>query len=304
MSDILNAPYTGVLELGNVQIACAVLDDQEHTRVLSERSIIKAIGGKRGGAHWRRRKTQLFGTGLPIYASAPALQPFIDKDLMEVLTSPIRYRAPSSGGIANGVKAIILPKICEVWLKARENKVLRGRQNEIAKKAEILTRGLAHVGIIALVDEATGFHLVRDRLSLVKILEKFINKELLPWTKRFPDVFYIELFRLRGWQWKGMKVNRPQYVGKLTNDLVYERLAPGVLQELQRVTPRDDKGRTKHRYHQRLTVDVGHPELDKLLHTIVHFMLASANWGLFYRMVQRSLPRQNEQLPLPLTEEE
>jgi hypothetical protein len=34
----------------------------------------------------------------------------------------------------------------------------------------------------------------------------------------------------------------------LTNNVVYERLAPGVLDELKCVTPRDDKGRRKHKY--------------------------------------------------------
>jgi len=39
------------------------------------------------------------------------------------------------------------------------------------------------VGIIALVDEATGYQRLREELALASILEKFIAKEPQPWTK-------------------------------------------------------------------------------------------------------------------------
>jgi hypothetical protein len=71
---------------------------------------------------------------------------------------------------------------------------------------------LADVGIIALVDEATGYQEVRDKLALQAILDAYLRKELAAWAKRFPDTFYRQIFRLRSWQWKGMKVNRPQVV--------------------------------------------------------------------------------------------
>ena len=79
----------------------------------------------------------------------------------------------------------------------------------------MLTRGLAHIGIIALVDEATGYQEVRDKLALQAILDAYLRKELAAWAKRFPDEFYREMFRLKGWQWQGMSVNRPQIVGTL-----------------------------------------------------------------------------------------
>src|ERR1700692_2521236 len=36
-------------------------------------------------------------------------------------------------------------------------------------------------------------------------------------------------------------VNPPQYISHLTNDLIYARLAPGVRDELLRLTPRNEK---------------------------------------------------------------
>ena len=99
-------------------------------------------------------------------------------------------------------------------------------------------RALAHVGIIALVDEATGYQDVRARNALNEILEQFIADELRRWTKLFPDEFYRQMFRLRGWEWKVQSIKqRPGVVGNYTNDLVYQRLAPGVLDELRRKDP-------------------------------------------------------------------
>jgi hypothetical protein len=76
-----------------------------------------------------------------------------------------------------------------------------------------------------------------DRLALQAILDKYLRKEFAAWAKQFPDDFYREIFRLRNWTWRGIKVNRPQVVARYTNDLVYARLAPGVLKVRHRQDP-------------------------------------------------------------------
>lgn len=60
---------------------------------------------------------------------------------------------------------------------------------------------LAKVGVVALVDEATGYQTVRQRDELQRLLSKYIAEELQPWAKRFPDEFYTQMFRLRGWDY-------------------------------------------------------------------------------------------------------
>lgn len=294
------ATYQGDLEIVDLKIPCAVLDDG--TRVLRERSVATAIGRKGGGAYWQRKKAQN-GALLPEYVSAKNLEPFIDAETREMLLNPVSYKA-KSGNIAQGINATLLPKICDIWLKARESGALSESQLKTAKKAEILMRGFAHIGIIALVDEATGYQEVRDRLALQKILEKFISKELLPWTKRFPDEFYKQMFRLKSWQYSPLSVKRPKLVGKLTNNLVYERLAPFVLTELKKITPKDEKGRRKHKFHQRLTPDVGHPKLAEHLAGIVALMKASPSWSGFYRLVQRAFPKYGDTIPLLFEDED
>ena len=209
---------------------------------------------------------------------AANLQPFVSDELAETLRRPVTYRLPS-GQRALGFPAEILPQICEVYLEARQQEPspLYYNQRRAADAAEILVRGLARVGIIALVDEATGYQEVRARDALAKILEAYVEKELQPWVRTFPPDFYRELFRLRGLEYPGSTVRRPQYFGVITNDIVYRRLAPGVLEELKRVQLRDAQGRPKHKLFQRLTENVGYPKLREHLGSVVTLMKLSSN---------------------------
>ena len=110
------------------------------------------------------------------------------------------------------------------------------------------------------------------------------------------------MFRLRNWQWKGMKINRPSIVAHYTKDLVYERLVPGILVELEARNPKDERGRRKHRHHQWLTEDVGHPALAQHLYAILGLMRAAASWKEFYAMVKKAFPKKGETLALPMAE--
>ena len=166
----------------------------------------------------------------------------------------------------------------------------------------MLIRAFARVGIIALVDEATGYQEVRDRIALQKILDKFLNKELAAWAKTFPDEFYDEIFRLKGWPGpEGVK--RPSVLGHYTNDIVYKRLAPGVLEELKRRNPTIAPGRRKNTHTQWLTLEHGHPKLKDHLQGVTLLMRISANWEGFKRNLARGYPILTEQIPLPIEEE-
>ena len=70
-------------------------------------------------------------------------------------------------------------------------------QQHIAYRAEILMRGLAHVGIVTLVDEANGYLENRNRNSLQEILGKYLLPYQTRRAKRFPDESYREKFRLK-----------------------------------------------------------------------------------------------------------
>ncbi|KAF0674379.1 P63C domain-containing protein, partial [Profundibacterium mesophilum] len=194
-------------------------------------------------------------------------------------------------------------EICDIWLQARQDGALNPQQADRAQAAEIVMRGLADLGIIGLVDEATGYQDTRDHDALQAILDKYLQKEFAAWAKRFPDAFYREIFRLRGWSWNAMSVARPGVVGRYTNDIVYQRLAPGILEELQAMNPTTEEGRRSRRHHQFLTEDIGHPALAQHLHAVIGLMRASATWEQFKTMLDRAFPKKGTQLELLLDDD-
>lgn len=283
------------LRIGDLEIPCYVLEDGR--RVLHQRGMVSSLGMARGGSSIGG------GDRLANFTVGQALQPYVSAELVRAVTDPIKFRTPR-GAVAYGYEATVLADLCEAVLKAREDGKLQKQQEHIARQCEILVRGFARVGIIALVDEATGYQAERDRDALHKILEAYIAKELLPWTKRFPDEFYKQLFKLRGWQYSPLSVKRPQFVGRLTNEIVYDRLPDGVLEELRRKNPIIKDGRRAHKHHQFLTEDIGNPHLEKHLAVVTALMRASTDWGKFKRLLVRALPKPNEAIQGELWSEE
>lgn len=297
-SSIPEATHIGELKIGNLTLPCAVLPDG--TRLISQGGMTTAFGPVTGGWQMRKRASNEQAGDLPPFLVASSLKDFIPSELRTLVSTPVKYRDPRGGPIRVGLEATLLPRICEVWLTARDARALTKIQLPVAERADILMRGLAHTGIIALVDEATGFQRDRAKDALARILEAFIAKELQPWLRTFPGEFYQELFRLRGLEYPTDPVKRPQYFGVLTNDIVYKRLAPGVLNELKRVTVRDEDGRPKHKYFQHLTSNVGYPKLREHLGAVVAVMQLSLDYKDFIIKLDRLKPRYNETLQLPL----
>jgi len=136
------------LRIANTEIACYVLETGQ--RVISQRSLQTGVGmSEAGGA---KRLLRILGT-------------FQDKgidcnDLTSRITAPIVFRDPN-GAIAHGYDATALTDLCNAILAARQAGILANNQNHLATQCEILIRSLANVGIIALVDEATGYQEVR-----------------------------------------------------------------------------------------------------------------------------------------------
>ena len=170
----------------------------------------------------------------------------------------------------------------------------------LARRAAVLQHGWATVGIIALIDEATGYQDFRQRDALARILEKFVAKELRPWIPTFPVEFYRQIYRLNDWEYDG-KSGRPGVIGHWTNNIVYKRLAPGVLEELKRLTPRTPSGYYKNKLFQRLADDVGHPKLRQHLEGVVMLMKYSPDWRVFMDRLDKEYPQwgSNYLLPFP-----
>lgn len=295
------AEFEGEFPLGDKKINCAVLEDE--TRIITQGTFLKALG---------RSRSPKAGTGvlstvdeLPFFLQAEALKPFIDNELIGS-TKPIFYRT-KFGGRGVGYNAVALKRVAEAYLRFRDDCIARTgevptRYERMIGAADLIIRGLAEVGVVALVDEATGYQDVRRRFALQEILDAFLRKELAAWAKRFPDEFYRQIYRLRGWEWKGRKFNPPQIVAHYTNDFIYDRLAPGIREELERRMPRTETGQKRGKLHQLFTDDVGHPALAQHLHAVTTLMRASTSWAQFKQMLDQSLPRRGDTLPLPFVD--
>lgn len=282
------------LHLGELEIPCYVLEDG--TRVFSGRGIQKALGSNATSGVWLNK-----------FVNNSEITPIISSfktgsvSVLDKLNNPIPFYRPTSGGSQSktyGYEVTLLVDLCDAILKASETS--SHIDETIMKSANTIIRSVAKVGIVALVDEATGYQYEREKDELQKILKAYISEELLPWQKRFPDIFYKELFRLNGWDYtvNGIK-KRPGIIGKWTNTFVYEELPNGVLEELKKKTPKSEAGNRTNRYHQLLTIDVGEPNLEKQINKVITLFQVSDNMKQFCDNFKKMKMRQIGQMELP-----
>lgn len=296
-TDLPKTDYEGSFNIGDTQVNCAVLPNTQ--RIITQSTFLKLLGRSRSP----KGGTGVFSTvnDLPIFLQSEDLKPFISEALA-MSTTPVFYQ--SKNGVKGvGYDARIVPKVANVYLKLRDNFLQQGkpipkRYQKTIIAADTLVRGLADQGIISMVDDATGYQRDRAREAVVKILEQFVAKAIQPWIHTFPDEFYEELFRLRDLRYPTVK--KPQYIGHLTNDIIYVRLAPSVLEELKKSTPRDAKGRHSQQFHRRLTQDIGHPKLRELLASVITLMKLSTNYDEFHDLLERIHPKYGDTLPMSL----
>jgi hypothetical protein len=297
--------FVGEFLLGDSKVHCAVMADG--TRWVSERALVKSFGGKRGGSHWRRLKgIDDGGANLPIILSATNLRPFISNELMVALSERRLYVGKGMSSPAHGMRADLYPDICDVFRKAKDAGKLQEKQKPFAVAADIFMLALAHTAIAALIDEATGFQYVRNQKALQEILNHYIGRELAKWAKRFPDEFYQEIFRLRGWQYDPKSSKRPMQMAQITIDLVFDRIGPGLTKELRERRQEIFEATGKRgKLHQALTTDIGHPALQHHLSglTFMGKAFRDGDWDGFYGAVEMAAPRYNRTpfLPFPPT---
>lgn len=291
MSEPIKATHTGKLSIGDDAIPCAVLETGQ--RVISEFGISSALKSRSGASKRLKTASLEDGAPVPIFLASKNILPYITRELSDGPLKPITYTIGNGKRTQIGYDATVLPQICDIWLQARQDGVLNPQQEIRAIKAEMLVRALANVGIVALVDEATGYQAEREKNELERLLSAYLTEERLKWAKRFPDSFYKEIYRLNKWAWPPMNASkRPGVVGQYTNDVVYERLPSGVLDKLKALNPADDTThRRKFKHHQFLSTDVGQPDLQAHILQVVILMRASTSWKGFIGLLDRAMPK-------------
>ena len=283
--DTLRAIATGDRDVNGITFPVYNLNDSR--RVLSERGFLAVIGAKGRGVSGGHRLRRILAD--------PIVRNLFSKDVLVAIDHPIEFYNQSDV-LTRGYDAEILKDFCVGFVRARELRALNSEvQQRYARYCQMLLIAFADLGVKAWIDEATGYQHVRERDALHKILDKYIAQQWANWSKTFPDEFYQHIYRLKKLPFNPESVARPGFIGHLTSDLVYARLAPGILDELQKKNPVvEDTGRRTRRHHQWLTEEYGHPKLKEHISNLIFMMRGSNQWGTFYRNLQRAAPKLHE----------
>jgi hypothetical protein len=255
---IPKATHWGELQIGDASIPCYVLDTGE--RVFSLKGAVVGLIDTEGGQLAEYIKVRSLRPFLP-----PELVPTDDPEQKDRIPALIRFDA----GGDNPMSAFRFPwglpvekfmDLCDAYSRAAEEGQLTERQQQIAKTANRFLRACRNIGIIALVDEATGYQKVRPLDELQFKLKLYLEEKMREWEPTFPDELWQQFARLTNWT-KPTHV-RPKYWGKLVMELIYGYLDADVAQWLRDNAPEPMHGQN---YHQWLSKQYG---LKKLIEHI------------------------------------
>jgi len=213
--------FRGSLEIGQITVECHVLNDLR--RVLTQKEVVRLLSAS----------TSPPGAGSGRLTPYLDSNPLIDKDL--VLEAVVKFRVPGSPKEAHGFEGTLLIDLCSRYLEADEQGQLKAYHRGIVRQANAVVRACAKVGIVALIDEATGYQKIRARNALQLKLQAFIVDEIGEWAKVFPDEFWIELARLEGIKYSPR--NRPIRWGRYVMMFVYDAVDKDVGRELRKKNP-------------------------------------------------------------------
>jgi len=242
------AKHPGELLLGGDPIDCYVLDTGE--RVITLSAILKTLAG-------------VNASNLGDYLGVSALKPYLNSDL--ILGETIDFHIPGTQLRGRGITAERFIEILNAYVKAMDAGALTtDRQKEIAIKCSIVLGACAKIGLIALIDEATGYQYERAEDALQVKIRAFIADELRDWEKTFPDELWEQFGRLTNW--KGKFHQRPKWWGHLVIELIYDALDPDVARYLKENKPKPQHGKN---YHQWFTEDYGLKNLIPHIYKII-----------------------------------
>ena len=290
--------HPGSLIIGDKVLACSVLEDGTH--VFSGRSISAFMGSKRKGG-----MAEISGNGaaqLPRFLAVRGIISKISEDLTARLSTPVVFQPKHGGRSAYGYEATVLPDICAAIIDAHKAGDLPPTKLHMVEIAESLIRSFAKVGVIALIDEATGYQSEREKDALQKLLDVYLTEDRRKWLSTFPTEFFTQVYRLKGWKKPLDNQKRTPLVGKIINKIVYDQLPEGVITELQIRNPTDYlTKRRRFKHHQFLSEELGHPDLRAHLQQLLVLMRISDGWSEFERHFTRAfLPNSGIQQALDL----
>jgi P63C domain len=219
--------FRGTLKMGDMDMECHVLSDGR--RVFTQGEVVRVLTRGVDSSNLKR-----YLGGNPLIVN------------VESVGQIIPFKVPANPTLANGSEATRLIEICEKYLEARDKELLKSNQLKLAIQADIIMRSCAKVGIIALIDEATGYQKVRAKNALQLKLQAFIAEELQEWARMFPEEFWFELARLEGIHYSPR--SRPLRWGKYIMAFVYDAIDKDVGKRLREKNPNPQHRRNHHQW--------------------------------------------------------
>jgi hypothetical protein len=284
---IPEAQSAGVLKIGDVGLDVYVLDDRR--RVISKRAMARALNLKSEG-----------GNAFLRTMSRKGLSSVISEKLAEKIERPLAFYTQRRE-LADGYEAETLIEVCDALIEARNARRLAPSQYFLAIQAEIIFRSAAKLGIIALVDEATGYT-DKTRDEYRKLFETFIRSEFRQWETEFPDKFFNMIYRLYGLKRQAPdSTKHPQFFGHFIRKFVYFPLANSngaILQNLEAKNPVVyDSGGRRHKFFQYLTDEIGMPVFRQHMWQVIGIGESAADRLQFergfYRAFPEAIPKKN-----------
>ena len=225
------AHWPGILPVADQELPCYVLDDGRS--VITRTGALNFLTGGRGGGN------------LESYLRIRVLQPFLPSDIDDQFFDITIKEVVNKSVQAMSASAFI--DICGAYSRARDTGALESEsQVAMAVRASMLLAAFAKTGIEAAIHEATGYQFERAPDALRTKLKLYIEEEMRPWEKTFPDELWIQFGRLTNW--KGTINSRPKYWGKLVNELIYGYLDPDVMKWLKENAPSPRHGQNYHQW--------------------------------------------------------
>jgi P63C domain len=280
LSTIPEAKWPGVLAVADDELPVYVLEDGR--RVITRTGSLNFLTGGKGGGN------------LESYLRIKALDAFLPRDLDDQFIDITIPQVVNKNVQAMSASAFI--DICRAYSRARDTGALTSdSQVAMAVRASMLLAAFAKTGIEAAIDEATGYQYERASDALRTKLRLFLEEEMRPWEKTFPDELWIQFGRLT--RWKGPIHERPKYWGKLVMELVYSYLDPDVAEWLKTHAPEPRHGRN---YHQWLSGQYGLRKLTEHIWMLVGLASACSDMRELRQRMAEKFGREGVQFTLYL----
>jgi len=283
------ASHQGQLPIGDVKLDCYVLEDGR--RLFHKRGMARALTLKSTG-----------GNAFLKTISGKGLGSAISPELREKIEKPIIFK-PLNGDPAHGYEAATLVEVLDAIIDARNEGKLLPNQIFLARQAEIIIRSAAKLGIVALIDEATGFIADKRKAEYRELFQQYISDEIRQWEKEFPDEFFDMIYRLYGLK----RINprsfkHPIFFSKFIRKYIYRPLANSngaILEELENKNPVVySSGGRRYKLFMFLSDHVGLPAFRQHLWKVVGMGAGAADKAAFDRAFARAFPQAGEQMEL------